>query len=40
MAEQKRFDDFKEYLEKLKNDGHSKDRINSMMSRAMCGVKL
>lgn len=40
LAQQGRFQDFNNYLKKLKREGHSQDRIQSMMSRAMHGVKL
>lgn len=40
MAGSGDWDSFNNYLQKLRNDGHSQARVNSMMSRAMHGVKL
>ena len=40
MAKEKDWDSFNNYLQKLRSDGHSQARVNSMMSRAMHGVKL
>jgi len=40
MANDGDWDNFNNYLQKLRNDGHSASRVNSMMSRAMHGVKL
>ncbi len=40
MARDKDWDSFNNYLQKLRSEGHSQARVNSMMSRAMHGVKL
>ena len=40
MFKEHRFNDFASYLDKLRTDGHSEDRITSMQSRASAGVKI
>lgn len=40
MMKEKDFTNFDIYIQKLKDEGHSQTRINSMMTRAMYGVKL
>lgn len=40
MAVEKDWNGFNQYIQKLKDEGHNHTRINSMMTRAMYGVKL
>lgn len=40
LAKSRNWDGFNKYVVKLKNEGHSPTRINSMMTRAMHGIRL
>jgi len=40
MVRDKRWDALEKYVLKLKNEGHSPNRVNSMLTRAMYGMKL
>lgn len=40
LVGEKNWDAFNNYVVELQREGHSKDRINSMITRAMHGIKL
>jgi len=39
MIKRKDWNGVESYSQKLKNEGHSEDRVNSMLTRAMYGVR-